>query len=104
MFIDTTAAGRKFTPQVKFFDGMPEKAWQTWRLIPVRVGNVSTPLAPSSETPGSGLLPSYDGLATGQSSTHSQHAESERDDLGTLVTEVTTTVITTRKKYRVEDA
>ena len=55
----------------------------------------------SSETLGSGSLPSYDGDATGQSSAHAQHAEYERDDLGTVVTEVTT--ITTRKKYRVQD-
>lgn len=55
-----------------------------------------------SETFDSGSLPSYDGFATGPSSTHAQHAESERDDFGTTVTEVT--IITTRKKYRIEDA
>ena len=57
-----------------------------------------------SETLGSSSLPSYDELATGQTSAHAQRAESERDDFGTAVTEVTTTVTTTRKKYRVEDA
>ena len=57
----------------------------------------------SSETPGSGPPPSYHGDATGESSTHNQHTESERDDsFGTIVTEVTT--ITTRRRYRVEDA
>ena len=61
-----------------------------------------TPSQPSSETLGSGSLPSYDGDTTGQSSTHTQHAESERDDFGTIVTEITT--ITTRRRYRVEDA
>ena len=55
----------------------------------------------SSETFDSGSLPSYDGDATGQSSARAQHAEYERDDFGTVVTEVTT--ITTRKKYRVQD-
>ena len=70
----------------------------------MKVERVSTLPPSSSETFGSGSLPSYDGLATGQSSTHAQHAESERDDFGTVVTEVNTTVITTRKKYRVEDA
>ena len=70
----------------------------------MKVEGVSTPSQSSSETSSSGSLPSYDGDATGRSSTSTQHAESERDDFGTIVTEITTTVITTRKKYRVEDA
>jgi len=45
----------------------------------------------------------HDGEAAGESSTRAQYAESERDDFGTIVTEVTTTVVTTRKKYRVAD-
>ena len=51
-------------------------------------------------------LPSYDGLGTEQFSTRTQRAESEHDEFGTVVTEVTTTsnVTTTRRKYRVEDA
>lgn len=59
----------------------------------------------SLETPQSGTLPSYEG-GTDRSSTSTQHAESEYDELGTTVNEVTvvTTTITTRKKYRVEDA
>ena len=44
-----------------------------------------------------------DGEAAGESSTRAQYAESERDDFGTIVTEVTTTVVTTRKKYQVAD-
>ena len=46
-------------------------------------------------------LPSYDGLGTEQFSTRTQRAE-----FGTVVTEVTTTstVTTTRRKYRAEDA
>jgi hypothetical protein len=62
-------------------------AGQIWKFIPV---------------PGSGPPPSYDGDVTGEPSTRTQqHAESERDDFGTIVTEVT--IVTTRKKYRVED-
>ena len=62
-------------------------AGQIWKFIPV---------------PGPGPPPSYDRDATGEPSTHTQHAESERDDFGTVVTEVT--IVTTRKRYRVEDA
>jgi len=62
-----------------------------------------TPSWSSSETPGLSSLPRYDhdGDGTGQSSARAQHAESERDDFGTTVTEVT--VVTTRRRYRVED-
>ena len=76
-----------------------------WRLIPMKVEDKSTPPRPSSATPGSGSLPSYDGDGSGQSSTRGQHVESERDDYGTIITEftTTTTVVTSRKKYRVED-
>jgi len=72
-----------------------------WKLIPVRI----EPRSPN-EAAGQEISPSYEGDRTGQSSTRTQHAESERDDFGTIVTEVTTvtTVTTTRKKYRVEDA
>ena len=77
--------------------------WQIWKLIPVKVDSVFAPSRSPSNTLGSGSLPSYDGDTTGQPSTnYAQHAESERDDFGTIVTEVT--VITTRKRYRVEDA
>ena len=93
----------KLTPQVKFYDDTSYHAWKMWRLIPVKVESIPTPLQPSSETIGSGFLPPYAAPATGQSSTRTQHAESECDDFGTVVTEVTTTVTTTRKKYRVED-
>ena len=78
-------------------------AWWIWKLIPVKVGGSSTPSRPSSETPGPSSLPSYDGNAIEQPSTnYAQHAESERDDFGTIVTEVT--IVTTRKRYRVEGA
>ena len=56
----------------------------------------------SCEVLGSSSLPQYDD-GTGQS-TRAQHVESEHDDFGTVVTEVTTTLVTTRKKYRVEDS
>ena len=76
----------------------------------MKVEGVSIPSQPSSETLGSGLPPSYHGDATGQSSTHTQHTESEHDEFGTILSEVTvvttnsTSTVTTRKKYRVEDA
>ena len=76
---------------------------QTWGLIPVKVEDASTPSQPL-----------HDGDKTTQSSAQVQHVEYERDDFGTVVTEVTTkttttttattTAITTRKKYRAEDA
>ena len=69
------------------------------------VKNTPTPSQPSSGIPGSGPLPPYEGGSTGQSSTRTQHSEnSEHDDeFGTVVTEVTTVLTTTRRKYRVED-
>ena len=86
-----------------------EGAWlQIWRLIPVEVE--STPIF-SSSLPGnfdSGSLPSYDGGVTGQSTTQTQRVESERDDFGTIVNEVTVvtnnSTITTHKRYRVPDS
>jgi len=79
--------------------------WQIWRLIPVKVEGAFTPPRPSPETSESGPLPSYEG-DTGQSSTRAQHMELGRDELGTVVNEVTvvTTTVTTHKRYRVEDA
>ena len=64
-----------------------------WELIPVG-------------TVGPKLPPLYEGSALGQPSTSTQCTESESEDLGTVVTEVTTVtaVTTTRRKYRVEDA
>ena len=66
---------------------------------------------PSQSLPaGSGSLPPYDGDTAGQSSVCTQHVESENDEFGTIVNEVTvvtttsTSTVTTRKKYRVEDA
>ena len=73
--------------------------WQLWKLIPVKAGGAFTPRCSSFEIQESGSLPLYEGVGQ-QSSTH--QAESERDNFGTIVTEVT--VVTTRKRYRVEDA
>ena len=66
-----------------------------------------TPLQSSSETVGSGSLPPYVLDAAGQPSVRARHVESERDDFGTIVNEVTTvtttSTVTTRKRYRAED-
>ena len=77
-----------------------------WKLLPVNVEGAVTPSQSLSETLGSDSLPSYDRSTIGQSSTHTQHTEAEDDELGTVVNEVTvvTTTVTTRKRYRVEDA
>lgn len=87
-------------------DDSPRYTWRVWKLIPVKVEGVITPGQLLSETLGSGSLPSYDGDATEQFSTRAQHTESEHDEFGTIVNEVTvtTTTVTTRKKYRVDDA
>ena len=68
----------------------------------MRVEGRSTHSGSSSETLGSGSPPSYDGNTTGQPSARTQQTEFQRDDFGTIVTEVTT--VTTHKRYRVEDA
>ena len=76
----------------------------------MEVKGVFAPSLSPSETLGSGSPPLYDGDATGQSSARAQHVESEHDEFGTIVNEVTvvtttsTSTVTTRKKYRVEDA
>ena len=72
----------------------------------MKVEGTLTPSQILSELFGSGFPPLYDGDTTGQLPTHTQHVESEHDEFGTIVNEVTvtTTTVTTRKKYRVEDA
>ena len=91
-----------FTTQVQFWTDTESLPWFIWELIPVKVEGLLKPSKSSSETLGSGPLPSYDGGDTRQSSARAQHTE--HDEFGTVVTEVTTTVVTTCKKYRVEDA
>ena len=90
-----------FATKVEFWVATPPYPWFMWRLIPAMLEGRFTPSGPSSETLGSGSPPSYAGDTTGRSS-RTQHTESECDDFGTVVTEVT--IITTRKRYRVEDA
>lgn len=79
----------------------PSEPGQIWKLLPVQDEGWFTPSQSPSEP--SGSPPSYGGDTTGQSSTRTyhHHGGSERDDFGTVVTEVTT--VTTRKRYRVED-
>lgn len=68
----------------------------------MRVEDMPTPQHLPSKSLASSLPPSYGGDATGESPARAHHAESEDDDFGTVVTEITT--ITTRKRYRVQDA
>ena len=86
--------------QVTIYSDKAPRTWRIWKLLPVQVEGVFVSSQSSSETLGSGLPPSYDGDATGQSSTRAHHAESGRDYFGTIVTEVTTIT----KRYRLEDA
>jgi hypothetical protein len=94
-----------FTIQVHFWPDNEPVAWRIWKLVLVEIDGVFT-----SSIVGSGSLPPYDEATTGQSSTRVQRVGSEHDEFGTVVNEVTvvTTVtnstITTRKRYRVEDA
>ena len=75
------------------FGDKPTMGCQTWKLIPV--GGMSTPPGKSPETP-----PLYKREpATEQPPSRTEHMESEDDDFGTVVTEVTTVTTTTRRKY-----
>jgi hypothetical protein len=69
-----------------------------WKLIPVEVEGVFSPVL--TGIPGWGYPPPYGLDPVGQFPAKAHRAECERDDFGTIVTEVTT--ITTRKRYRVE--
>ena len=86
-------------------DRLPKRIW---KLIPVKVESTSTPSPSSSDNLGSGSPPLYNEDATGQSSTRARHTEFEQDEFGTIVNEVTVvttnSTVTTRKRYRVEDA
>lgn len=75
-----------------------------WKLVLVEAESVFTPSLPIAKTLGSGSLPPYEGDA-GESSTRTEYTGLERDELGTVVNEVTvvTTTVTTRKRHRVED-
>ena len=84
----------------------PREPWRIRKLLPVKVEGAFAPSQPLSEALGLVSLPSYDGDATGQPSTHTQHVESKDDEFGTIVDEVTavTSTVTTRKRYRIKDA
>ena len=89
--------------QVWLWDDSTERLpRRIWKLIPVKIESTFIPSPPFSENLGSGPLPSYDGDGTRQPSARARHAEFEQDEFGTIVNEVT--VVTTRKRYRVEDA
>jgi len=95
-------AGRSHSgAEVRTYENRPTP-WQIWRLIPVKDEGTPTPSRSSSGIAGQEFPPSYEGNAIGESSAHTQRAESQRDEFGTIVTEVTT--VTTRRRYRVEDA
>jgi len=70
-----------------------------WKLIPVRAEP-----RPPNETMGEEFPPLYEGDPIGQPPAPAQRAEYERDDLGTIVTEITTVTTSTRRRYRIEDA
>ena len=94
-----------FHDQVILCDDTGRPAWRVWKLIPVRVEGTDPASQSSCDTP-----PSYDGRATGSEPppTRVQNIGTERDEFGTIVNEVTTvtttSTVTTRKRYRVEDA
>ena len=79
-----------------YTESAPYQTWQMWRLIPVPSPGIAEP----------GSLPLYDGDPGVGTFTRTQHAGSESDKQGTFVNEVTviTTTVTTRKRYKVEDA
>jgi len=91
----------KFTSKVQCHVPKTSYDWQAWKLIPVKVEGVLAPSQLLSKMLGSGSSPFCDEDATGQSSTRVQRLESERDEFGTIVTEVT--VVTTRRRYRLGD-
>ena len=97
-----------FTTQVNFWMDTKPVSWRIWKFIPVKVEDAPAPSESLTETLDSGSLPPYGGDVAGQSSTRAQYAESEYDEFGTVVNEVTvvttTSTVTTRKRYRVEDA
>jgi len=102
---DLAAACRDNGAPVQTYPEALNHTWQMWRLVPEKIEDGPTPPRPSLATLEPRSLPPYEG-GTGQSSTHVQHTESEHDELGTVVDEVTvvTTTVTTRKRHRVEDA
>lgn len=84
--------------------------WRIWKLVPAETNGAFASGQSSSEPLSSGPLPPYDEDSAGQSSTRVQFAESEHGEFGAIVNEVTAVntvtknIITTHKRYRVEDA
>ena len=74
-------------------------AWQVWKLIPVEAEDAAAPPQPWPELFDLGPLPQHDLV---QPPAPVQRMGLERDEFGTVVTEVT--IVTTHKRYRVEDA
>ena len=68
----------------------------------MKVEGTSTSSRSPLETVGQEVPPSYQGDTIGEPTARAQRTESERDEFGTIVTEVT--IVTTRRRYRVEDA
>jgi len=81
---------------VKFY-GLTSNAWQVWRLIPTDVERADIPY----EQLGLNPLPPYNENERMGFPAHVRREELERDEFGTIVTEVT--IVTTRRRYRVED-
>ncbi|KAF9648165.1 hypothetical protein BDM02DRAFT_3187334 [Thelephora ganbajun] len=81
------------------------KPAKTWKLTPVKLGAVSQSSVSettSTPTPGSNLLPPYDGNPVSQRCTCShQTTETSDDELGTTVVEVTVTTTTKRIRNRI---
>ena len=97
-----------FTAQVQSWEDTEPVPWRIWKLIPAKVEDkFASSLSPSG-TLSSGSLPPYDGDTSGGFSTRAERVESEQDEFGTIVNEVTvvttTSTVTTRKKYRATDA
>ncbi|KAF9781777.1 hypothetical protein BJ322DRAFT_243880 [Thelephora terrestris] len=108
---DLAGASDKDGTRVNLFRDTPPRPWRIWKLIPVRVENTLSPSQPLSEKLDPGSPPTYDeheGEPEPSSSTRTQCFKPELEEFGTIVNEVTvvttTSTVTTRKRYRVEDA
>jgi len=87
--------------RVEVYGEVPQNYWQIWSLIPMTVGGAPMPPRQPPEAGELGPLPLYE-EAPGQPPVRAQNVEYERDELGTVVNEVT--AATTRRRFRVEDA
>ncbi|KAF9780972.1 hypothetical protein BJ322DRAFT_289453 [Thelephora terrestris] len=106
---DLAGGNKEDGAEVILYPNNPPAPSLTWKLIPMKVENTIPPSQLLSEILGSGSPPTYDGyVAEPESPTHTQHIEYRREEFGTIVNEVTVvttnSTVTTRKRYRVEDA